>query len=117
MIGAMPDPAKISFGEMRESGIRGLLVYCAGYRCSHSVAISGDGWPDDSLSDMEARFVCQACGKCGADVRPDFNWNKPSGRWGTADIKQKHRTMPGLSMLSQEGDQYLPMPGPVQLKR
>jgi hypothetical protein len=32
---------------MRESGIRGLLVYCVDYRCSHSIAISGDLWPDD----------------------------------------------------------------------
>jgi hypothetical protein len=22
------------------------------------------------------RFVCSACGKRGADVRPDFNWDK-----------------------------------------
>jgi hypothetical protein len=28
------------------------------------------------LSDLEPRFVCKACGKRGADVRPDFNWNK-----------------------------------------
>jgi hypothetical protein len=32
---------------MREMGVRGLLVYCADYRCSHSIAISGDQWPDD----------------------------------------------------------------------
>jgi len=37
---------------MRESGVRGLLVYCADYQCLHSIAISGDGWPDDvRLSD------------------------------------------------------------------
>jgi hypothetical protein len=24
----------------------------------------------------EARFVCRVCGKRGADVRPDFNWNR-----------------------------------------
>jgi hypothetical protein len=29
---------KITFAEMRESGVRGLLVYCADYHCSHSVA-------------------------------------------------------------------------------
>jgi hypothetical protein len=28
------------------------------------------------LSDIEARFVCGACGKRGADVRPDFNFSK-----------------------------------------
>jgi hypothetical protein len=31
----------------RESGVRVLLVYCADYRCSHSIAIGGDHWPDD----------------------------------------------------------------------
>ena len=70
-------PQKITFAEMREMGVHGLLVYCADYRCSHSITISGDGWPDDvRLSDIEAGFVCTACGKRGADVRPDFNWNR-----------------------------------------
>jgi hypothetical protein len=35
-------PTKITFAEMRDMGVRGLLVYCADYRCSHSSAISGD---------------------------------------------------------------------------
>jgi hypothetical protein len=29
-----------------------------------------------SEADIEPRFVRSACGKRGADVRPDFNWNK-----------------------------------------
>jgi hypothetical protein len=38
---AMTDrPQKITFAEMRESGIHGLLVYCADYRCSNSLAVS-----------------------------------------------------------------------------
>ena len=70
----MPDRSqKITFAEMRESGIHGLLVYCADYRCSHSIAISGDAWPDDArLSDIEERFTCRVCGKRGADVRAGF---------------------------------------------
>jgi hypothetical protein len=32
-------PQKITFAEMREMGVRGLLVYCADFRCSHSIAI------------------------------------------------------------------------------
>jgi hypothetical protein len=36
-------------------------------------AISGDRWSDDvRLSDLEQRFTCQACGRRGADVRPDW---------------------------------------------
>jgi hypothetical protein len=61
-------PQKIIFAEMREMGIRGLLIYCADYRCSHSIAISGDQWADEvRLSDLEARFVCSVCGHRGAD--------------------------------------------------
>jgi hypothetical protein len=72
-------PQKISFGEMREQGVRGLLIYCADYRCSHSIAISADRWPDDvRLSDLEPNFVCQACGCRGADVRPLFAVDKPA---------------------------------------
>ena len=68
-------PTKITFGEMCD--VRGLLIYCADYRCSHSIAISGDSWPDDArLSDIEERFTCRVCGKRGADVRPDFNGNR-----------------------------------------
>src|SRR4051794_24742963 len=62
---------------MREMGVRGLLVYCSDYHCSHWTAISGDGWPDDvRLSDIELRFTCQACGTKGADLRPNFHWER-----------------------------------------
>jgi hypothetical protein len=69
------------------NGVRGVLIYCADYRCSHSIAISGDRWADDvRLSDIEARFVCRACGKRGADVRPDLSWKGSwPARWAVAD--------------------------------
>jgi hypothetical protein len=71
-----PRPQKITFAEMRSSGVRGLLIYCSDYRCSHYIAISGDRWRDDvRLSDIEPRFTCSACGKRGADV-PDFSWEQ-----------------------------------------
>jgi len=67
---------KITFGDMRGAGVRGVLVYCSDYRCSHSIALSANRWPDDlRLSDIEPRFICSACGRRGAEVRPDFNWN------------------------------------------
>jgi hypothetical protein len=30
---------------MRSSGIRGLLIYCADFKCSHSVAVIADRNP------------------------------------------------------------------------
>jgi len=46
--------------------VRGLLIYCSDYHCSHSIGISAEQWPDHvRLSDLEARFVCRACGKRG----------------------------------------------------
>ena len=47
---------KITFAEMRDSGVRGILVYCSDYRCSHSIALMADHWPGDArLSDVEQR--------------------------------------------------------------
>jgi hypothetical protein len=36
----MPGPTKITFAEMRNMGVRGVLIYCSDYRCGHSTAIS-----------------------------------------------------------------------------
>jgi len=75
-------PTKITFAQMREQGVRGILIYCADFHCSHSTAVSADQWPDDlRLSDIEPRFVCAACGKRGADVRPDFSAQRQAGKW------------------------------------
>ena len=41
------------------------------------VALGTDPWPGDvRLSDIEPLFVCQACGRRGADVRPDFDGDR-----------------------------------------
>ena len=75
----MERPQKITFGSVRESGVRGVLIYCSDYKCSHHIAISADQWSDDvRLSDIEDRFICKACGKRGADVRPNFSEGKKS---------------------------------------
>ena len=78
---ALTRQQKITFGEMRASGVRGLLIYCSDFRCSHSTTLSADRWPDDvRLSDLELLFVCQACGERGADVRPNFDWEAEARR-------------------------------------
>jgi hypothetical protein len=75
---------KITLGQMRESSARGLLVYCADYKCSHLATLAPaevDKWPDGVRpSDLEPRFTCKRCGNRGADVRPNF----APARMGTA---------------------------------
>jgi hypothetical protein len=74
-------PQKISLGDMRDMGVRGLLIYCQDFHCSHSTAISANQWPDDvRLSDIEPLFVCQACGKRGGDVRSGLLLEQEAGR-------------------------------------
>jgi hypothetical protein len=44
-------------------------IYCADYHCSHSIALSGDGWPDElRLSDIERaspRLAATEARTCG----------------------------------------------------
>jgi hypothetical protein len=63
---------KITFGDVRASCVRDVLVYCRDHRCSHDITVSAERWPDHvrRLSDIEPEFVCIACGKRGAEVRP-----------------------------------------------
>jgi hypothetical protein len=74
---ALTRQQKITFAEMRAAGVRGLLIYCSDYKCSHSTTMSADRWPDEvRLSDIEPLFICRACGQRGADVRPNFHWEE-----------------------------------------
>ena len=63
---------KITFGEI--SGVRDM-VDCGHNGCSHYVeTTNADSWPDHvRLSDIEPTFVCMACRKHGAEVRPRFS--------------------------------------------
>jgi hypothetical protein len=70
-------PQKITFGDLRESGVREILIYCADYKCTHHITMSADRWPDHvRLSDIERNFICSTCGKRGADIRPKFSQTK-----------------------------------------
>ena len=40
----MQRPQKITFGEMRESDVRGVLIYCSDYHCSHYITANADPW-------------------------------------------------------------------------
>ena len=53
------------------SGHLGMPIAAA--TASPSMPING---PMIFACPIEHRFLCEACGKRGADVRPDFNWHK-----------------------------------------
>jgi hypothetical protein len=38
-------PAEDHLRRVRASGVRGLLIYCSDYKCSHSTMVSGNKWP------------------------------------------------------------------------
>jgi hypothetical protein len=70
---------KITLGQMRQSGADRLHVLCGSPDCSHSVVMDADCWPGSlRLSDLEALFVCRACGHRGADLRPESKGNRGS---------------------------------------
>ena len=61
--------------------------------------MSGDGWPDDArLSDIEERFTCRVCGKCGADVRlgPSLASPKTFTASCTCAIRTSQRKEPSM---------------------
>lgn len=66
----------ITFGAMRQSGVEGVLVHClACGRWKRLGQADCAQWADGvRLSDIEPKFVCEACGKHGADIQPDFDW-------------------------------------------
>lgn len=52
--------------------MRDLIVFCQDYRCGHNVKLSAAQWPDEiRLSQIEPRFVCNACSQRGAILRGD----------------------------------------------
>jgi hypothetical protein len=42
-------PVEITFAEMRDSGVRAILVYCSDYRCSNLMVLLADHWPIEEL--------------------------------------------------------------------
>jgi hypothetical protein len=69
----MRDERNITFGQMRQSGLRHLHVFCGDDQCAYSVAMDPDCWPASlRLADLEALFVCSACGHRGAKIRQEL---------------------------------------------
>jgi hypothetical protein len=64
---------RMDLANMRQNGVRSLLVMC--YGCRHEVIVNVDMYPGEFLvRDFGSRMVCTNCGTVGADVRP--NWKQ-----------------------------------------
>jgi hypothetical protein len=78
-------PTKVTFAEMRESGVRGILICCGDYRCR---PLDGDqrrplARRSSALGHRGSVHLLGLRQTRGADVRPDFNWDrKPVGAMG-----------------------------------
>jgi hypothetical protein len=66
----------VTFGAMRAAGVQGVLVHCLACGRWRRLGRAECAKSSDNikLSDIEPKFVCEACGKHGADVSPDFDW-------------------------------------------
>ncbi len=85
---------KITLGEMRASGVRGIIIDCADCGCGHWTALNADLWPDEvRLSDLESQLACTACNG-RAVVRPDFAWQMRSH--GGALVNVRSSSVPAL---------------------
>lgn len=97
---SMNRPQKITFGELRNSGVRGILIYCADFHCSYSIAMNADQWPDDlrlptSSRASSARYAASAARMSGRSFLPP--------KWALAidqdrdSARHQVRIFPGLA--------------------
>jgi hypothetical protein len=78
-------PQKITFGDIREMGVRGVLIYCADYHCSHSVTLSAERWPDElRLGRRAAVRLRQA--RRGWSGQTSVGETRPFGRLGIGEV-------------------------------
>ena len=64
-----------TLGNMRQNGIRSVIVRCSNVACRHEAIVNVDKQPDGVfVPSLGPRMRCERCGQRGADVRP--NWYK-----------------------------------------
>jgi hypothetical protein len=69
----------MTLGNMRELGVRRLVVSCLNPKCRHERVISVDDYADDvPVPWFGPCMVCTACGMIGADARA--NWKEQPTR-------------------------------------
>jgi hypothetical protein len=94
-------PRKITFGEMRDFGVHGVLVYCQNYQFSHSIAISADRWSDEiRLSDIERCLPARPAAKeAPTSGRTFIGTSRPSRRWAIASAHGPRRLSAAIGLM------------------
>jgi hypothetical protein len=70
-----PPGPPMTLGNLRQLGVRGLVVACLNAQCHHEATIGADDYADEiEVASFAARMVCSKCGSERVDVRP--NWKE-----------------------------------------
>jgi hypothetical protein len=65
----------MTFGNMRELGVRGLAVHCLNHARRHQTVIGVDDYADEiEVPSFRLRMKCTKCGGRNVDVWP--NWEQ-----------------------------------------
>jgi hypothetical protein len=68
----------MTLGNMRANGVRTIAAYCQRIDCQHSAVVDVSNLSDEiDVPAIRSRLRCTACGRLGAESRP--NWNET--RW------------------------------------
>jgi hypothetical protein len=71
----------MDLGNMRQNGVRCLIVECVD--CRHSASVNVDGWPDGiAVPGAARRFFCSKCKSKNITTRPDWTRQTPRVQMG-----------------------------------
>ena len=66
----MQRPTKITFGELRASGVRQVLLYCRDHKCTHQVTVNADRCP--LMSGCRTSSQASSAAPAASAARPAF---------------------------------------------
>ena len=102
-------PEKITFGEMRSSGVSDVLIYCRDHRCSHSTTLSADGGRITSGC-RTLSLISSARPAAIAARRSDRSSHRP--RWARLKVPKSTRRPSGFVAPCQPSKVARPPSGP-----
>jgi hypothetical protein len=70
-----PPGPPLTLGNMRQLGVRGLIISCLDPQCRHEAIFSADDYSDEiEVPSFAPRMVCSKCGGKRVNARP--NWKE-----------------------------------------